>query len=294
VRITLYRFFECLLKRTLHCSAFVTVKPENLWTAIQKQVPSVDIIRIMEPWTTQAGYPYITVNVINSTVTITQNRFLIKSPNNNLNTMWPIPLTYSTQPEHFLNTSPQQIFFPEDGSTKTIILPETPVNYFIVNNQQTGYYRVNYDAENWMKIKEALSTLNHGGIHVLNRAQIVDDLFNFARSGLISYSIALEIIDYIKTEKHYIPWMSTFNGLSYITKRLTGADEVILLQHHVLDILEDIYEKLGFFPKSGDTHTEIYNRNNVLSWLCRYNHEECLQNVREEFKKFSEQPLTYQ
>ena len=54
--------------------------------------------------------------------------------------------------------------------------------WVIFNIQQTGFYRINYDIENWMAIKDQL-LLNHKIIHNLNRAQIIDDAFQLAMAG---------------------------------------------------------------------------------------------------------------
>jgi aminopeptidase N len=248
----------------------------------------------MDPWTTQAGYPYLTVNVSGVDVTFTQRRFLLKDKDHTDTTTWPIPLTFATKASDFENTTPQHIYYKEDGPVKSLVLTSRPEeSYFIVNNQQTGYYRVNYDIDNWMRIKDALHTTNYGGIHVLNRAQIVDDLFNFARAGIVDYATALEILDYIKTEEHYVPWLAFFNGLSYLTRRVASEGDMELFRYHLFDLLESVYQNIGFYPKTGDTQTQIYTRNNVLSWLCRYGHEDCLKNAREEFSKFTAAPTTY-
>jgi len=42
-----------------------------------------------------------------------------------------------------------------------------------------GYYRVNYNKANWLNIAHYLNFNNYTKIHVLNRAQIIDDAFYF-------------------------------------------------------------------------------------------------------------------
>ena len=54
--------------------------------------------------------------------------------------------------------------------------------YFVPNLKEKkipflGYYRVNYDRKNWDLIIEQLNS-DPESIHVLNRAQIINDAFN--------------------------------------------------------------------------------------------------------------------
>ena len=49
-------------------------------------------------------------------------------------------------------------------------------------------------------------------IHVINRAQIIDDAINLARSGLLSYEIALGVTSYLNKEVEYIPWAAALSG----------------------------------------------------------------------------------
>lgn len=87
-----------------------------------------------------------------------------------------------------------------------------------------GYYRVNYDDTLWSALETALKSDNFNGIHVLNRAQIVDDALNLARAGQLSYSTALNIVSYLENETEYYPWYSTFTAFTYLY-RLIGSHE---------------------------------------------------------------------
>lgn len=57
-------------------------------------------------------------------------------------------------------------------------------------------------------------------IHVLNRAQLIDDSFNLARAGELSYSVPLTLISYLENEDDFIPWYSVKNSMSYLVERM--------------------------------------------------------------------------
>lgn len=81
-------------------------------------------------------------------------------------------------------------------------------DWIVVNLQETGYYRVNYDDNNWQLLIEELMSDNFEVIHVINRAQLVDDSLNLARAGVIPYATAFRVLEYLEKEIDYVPWSS--------------------------------------------------------------------------------------
>ena len=86
-----------------------------------------------------------------------------------------------------------------------------------------GYYRVNYDTDNWNLIIKELHE-NHNIIPPLNRAQLLDDALNLARAGKLPYSIALDLTTYLEHDEDYIPWAAALNALSFLDQRLTNNE----------------------------------------------------------------------
>ena len=83
----------------------------------------------------------------------------------------------------------------------------------------TGYYRVNYDTANWKLLIKQLND-DHTKIHVINRAQIIDDALNLARAGLLDYNLALGVTSYLNKETEYIPWKAALSGFGYVRTML--------------------------------------------------------------------------
>lgn len=240
------------------------------------------------PWTETPGFPLVTAELVNLTLKVTQKRFLeYIGTNHNLTHAYNIPITFSIDSEGNSDTQPKFVYRISDGAAKSFNFTKEPTKYYILNNKQTGFYRVNYEESNWMKIKEALKSANHDGIHVMNRAQIVDDLFNLAKVGIVKYNTAIDIISYIKNEKHYIPWLSAFShGLTYLSQRVSGDANQKLFSWFIQDTLKNIYDHLTFEAKTADRRTDIYNRVNVISWACKYGHEGCIAKSKEHFNNF--------
>lgn len=176
----------------------------------------------------------------------------------------------------------------------------------------SGYYRVNYDTATWKNLTEALKASNYSGIHVVNRAQIVDDSLNLARSGLLDYDLALRNLQYMEQETHYLPWAAFFMNFEYVRWRFTAeqtdvyaviGDTVVAwtnrslilipFQKYVLRLINNAYDFLGFYGRESDTRLDIHNRANILKFACKFGHERCIESALKEFDKFFRQPHNY-
>ncbi|GAB0097810.1 Aminopeptidase [Sergentomyia squamirostris] len=274
------------LRSYLRENAFGTAVPNDLLRAIQTQASTQHKIdEVFNTWTTQSGYPVVSVEVNQgrTQATLRQKRFRSYSSDTTSPEIWAIPITFVSKREHsFTDTTTREVMTTADLS---VTLTAIPSEWVIFNVQQVGYYRVNYDTESWRLIIEALKQTNHDGIHVLNRAQIVDDLMNLAKAGYVPYGTTFDALKYLQNEQNYIPWLAAFNGLNHFRRRLP-ENRKELFGKYMTELLGNIYTHLGFTPK-GDTeeHINKLNRANVLSWACKYGHTDCLTKAREEFTK---------
>lgn len=243
------------------------------------------ITKMIFPYIYQAGYPVITVSRDGNLLNLTQTRFLIEEKDHNDTTRWTIPISIATKKEDFNDVTANLILFKAyDKQPFRINITHLITNYYIFNVQQVGFYRINYDEENWKAIGRELKTKDFGNIHVLNRAQIVDDLFNLARSGHLTYDFIFSIINYIRDETHFLPWLSFFNGLSHLEQRVVEEPFKTRFKAFINNLLESI-TKASNFEEKGD---ELYklNRIQVLKWACKYGIKEaCVDKAIEQFNK---------
>jgi aminopeptidase N len=87
-----------------------------------------------------------------------------------------------------------------------------------------GFYRVNYDETNWNLLINYLESEDYEKIPPVNRAQLLDDALNLARAGVLNYSTALNLTEYLEKEVDYIPWYSALSAFSFLNLRLTGTE----------------------------------------------------------------------
>jgi len=142
--------------------------------------------------------------------------------------------------------------------------------------------RVNYDKENWRLIAKTLLN-NHTAIHVVNRAQIMDDAFNLAKSGLLDYDTALSMTGYLSKELEYIPWKAALSGFEYIKTMLRATPAYGEFKRYMLSLIKPIYNKLGFNTNPSDTHLQTLLRKIAVKWACSMGHKECIKFASNKF-----------
>ncbi|CAG5101658.1 Similar to APN1: Aminopeptidase N (Plutella xylostella) [Cotesia congregata] len=161
---------------------------------------------IFTSWINNIGYPIVTItrDYGNNSAIITQSRFLRNSNKISIIRHW-IALNNATQENaDFDDTTVTMWFDPKIESLEIVTPP--PDQWVICNKQQFGYYRVNYDEKNWKLITDYLKSGNYQKIHVLNRAQLIDDAFVFAEFGYLNFNVAFDLARYLKIETEYVPW----------------------------------------------------------------------------------------
>lgn len=113
--------------------------------------------------------------------------------------------------------------------------------YFLINPFQKhlklyqifyiiGYYHVNYDVINWQRIVEYLNTKEYTKIHVLNRAQLINDIFNimlishechFMKCDEVyaySATLFLKFLRYLSQETNFVAWYPMFKAFEYLSR----------------------------------------------------------------------------
>lgn len=236
---------------------------------------------------------HVTADDANGQFSSTQERYYAVSEQRveNDDRMWYIPVNYATETEHdfdnltisayFLNLSPGAVLkvpYPAEFNSS---------QWFIFNKQQIGYYRVNYDTENWQKIAALLNSDNFHQIHVLNRAQLIDDALTFAYDGYLDYTIAFDILNYLNRETDYIPWRAAVTNLDKIDYILKGRVLQPNYRTYIKQLARRMYVKYGLEEKASDSLMDKFARETAIDWTCRMGDARCLADTYEYVKKMA-------
>lgn len=204
-------------------------------------------------WELQAGYPMIHVSYVPSRqFHVTQQRYFTNK-NQTLTTpsSWYIPLNFATATVADFEDTYFSHYYVNNQDMIMIDVPaqHNANDWFIFNKQQLGYYRVNYDQSNWNALAAFLSTANFNRIHVLNRAQLLDDLINFASGGYVEYDVVYNLLSYLHRETEYTPWFAADRFIStlYTTFGPNNADLNVTLLAFLSRYknFDDVFYSLG-------------------------------------------------
>nr|AAF37560.1 aminopeptidase 3 [Helicoverpa punctigera] len=273
------------LRTYLQNMQFKTVQPIDLFTALQTAGHNAgaldaygvefNFVKYYESWTEQPGHPVLNVYINHRTgqMTIYQRRFDIDTGYSVQNKNYIVPITFTTGANpNFDNTKPTHII-----SKAVTVIDRGVVGdvWTIFNIQQTGFYRVNYDDYTWDLIIIALRGADRERIHEYNRAQIVNDVFQFARAGLMKYDRALNILSYLENETDYAPWVAAMTGFNWLRNRLVGKPQLAELNARIVQWASKVMSELTYAPIEGEDFMRSYLRWQLAPVMCNLNVPAC-------------------
>ncbi|GAB1862311.1 hypothetical protein CAJAP_03390 [Camponotus japonicus] len=285
----------------LHTHQFNSATSDDLWNALQTVLDESDVPHnayrlkeVMDTWIKQRHFPIVHVNRNNDTnqIILTQEHFHPESEDKHVdNDRWWIPLTFATQTNpDFSNTLPTHWLRPQDQNIT--IDGIDPNDWIIVNLQQMGYYRVNYDSSNWQKIANYLKSENYTKIHVLNRAQIIDDAYHFMVANQLNISTFLELISYLSQERDFVAWFPMFEILE-ITEDFYKYPETALLKSYLIEILDGLIKNVGYQEDPDEDDLTKLQRTKALKWACTLGHSECKRMATVKLNEHFADPITH-
>jgi aminopeptidase N len=146
--------------------------------------------------------------------------------------------------------------------------PKSSDEWVLFNIEAIGYYRVNYDAQNWkMLAAHLLNSQPENMLPASTRAQILDDALNLARAGILDYDLALNMTRYLATKQyHYVPWKTFFENLD---RMLRDTTEHGWFQTYIIKTLTSVKNILGFNTAIRETQLHTLLRPGALAWLSK-------------------------
>ncbi|KAG8315228.1 hypothetical protein J6590_075634 [Homalodisca vitripennis] len=273
---------EQALRLLLQEKKYNTIDPSDLWRIYDRKAEDLpaDMATIMGTWTDQPGYPLVTAvaNRSDGSVTLRQERFLTEGVSSDSHLWW-IPITYTTGLRPNFTNAPTRLWLSPWKPITTVKLGPRIDSWLIFNVRHIGFYRVNYDHENWQKLIDALHS-DPAGIHELNRVQLLDDSLSLARAGRLSYTVPLRLMEYMAREGCYLPWAAVLPSINFLLSRLNGLPTYDDFREYLRELIAPTYDSVGFYLRPSDPHLLQMHRVQVVTLACSVGLPSCVTEAR--------------
>lgn len=229
--------------------AYGNAKTVDLWAALS-EASGVDVNAAIGTWTLKIGFPIISVTEKeNGDIVLRQDRFLSTGDltEEENQTVWWIPLRISSGPgnEDFVAGAPKIL------DTKEITIPGlAKEEFFKLNKDQTGVFRVNYSAERLASIAASIDKLN-----LNDKIGLLADAASCCIAGVGSISGLLSVIMALKHETDYDLWNEMVARLRGIKSAWFEQPKEVIdgLQKFIQELVSFNLERLGWeFPEGED------------------------------------------
>ena len=154
----------------------------------------------------------------------------------------PISLTDAVEKNFHTNNTLPRLWLSPDKMEDSLDTEVKPESWILANIQGGGFYRVNYDECNWQLLSQQLRA-NHEAIHVLNRAHLISDVFALAEVNILPYTVALDVVQYVRLEEHNVPWETARDALGFLKSMLSSTQHQRSFEVIVHDFPVSIYRQ---------------------------------------------------
>ncbi|GAB0097808.1 Peptidase M1, alanine aminopeptidase/leukotriene A4 hydrolase [Sergentomyia squamirostris] len=288
--------FEKCVQAFVREMAYKNAEYKDLYNIFEQVVEPYDLLpedlklsKVMESWFEQSGYPLLIVerNYKTNEIILNQQRFLSsRNESDQSNSSWYIPLSMSTSREPNMDDTTPWTWM-RAGQKNVILKPDQQYSWeeddwILFNIYQTGYFRINYDTQNWRLLAKELHQGYPFRIPPLNRAQLIDDSFNLAYADIIDFPIALDIIKYVTKEDNHNIWQAANRHLLSLNRRLDGLSYEKYFGRFLQHITDEHFDKLDVFENinPNESIAETFLRPIIVDLACRAGSGKCLTATR--------------
>ncbi|GLE10782.1 hypothetical protein PINS_up023022 [Pythium insidiosum] len=255
--------------------SYGNTETKDLWDALER-VSGQKITQMASTWTTQTGYPLLTLEQdAQGHLTLRQERFFRDPAMKKLAaeqdkqgcdedaTVWDVPLTMvtSARPDHIERLGIWDAKSAAAGSAiQTPIAAPAELNakltsaangasWIKLNPNQSSFYLVNYPPAMWKQLQEPVRNQTLG---VVDRMSLLHTAFTLAGVGVLSVADALDFAAAYRDEPEFLCWKELSSHLERYN--LLFGDEAFYpaFQRYVRELFAAVMQRLTWEPTDED------------------------------------------
>ena len=282
------------LNKYLKKYQYRNARTSDLWQTFTESVPnaSVNVTAVMDRWSKQKGFPVISssIDYSKNLLHLSQRRFLSTPPDGEdlasqesepspFGYQWIIPITMITNK---VPSNSRLIWLSQRSASVSTFDPT--IEWFKLNVNQSGFYRVNYDDTNWRRLIEQLHS-RHYAQHVFSpadRSNLLDDAISFMKVSQLSADLAMNLTAYLEAgERNYVPWETALNHFAYLDAVMNGHP---LFRKYLLKLIQPTLNSLGWNDEG--SHLTRKLRTSLLKAAIAYGHDPTIEITRKRFDEW--------
>ena len=282
--------FQQGLQGYISAHQYGNARTEDLWRALES-ASGKPVTSIMDTWTKQMGYPVLQVEGGGTSdapeLIISQERFVYdrlleyQGPEPEV---WRVPIRVTQgrgEPVALLMEG-RQARLPLEGPAVA-----GDKQWFKVNPLQTGFFRVNYQPEDWERLVPAIESQE---LPAADRLGIQNDAYSLSRSGILPITQFLTLAQAYSNETDASVWGDLSSNLRDIEVLLTGQPDFQRYQDFARAIFKPATDRVGWESRDGEGHLDALLRSIVLSQAGSYGDQEVLGQAKDRFHRYVTDP----
>ena len=279
------------LYRYLSGHQYQNAQTLDLWLSLE-EASQQPVTSIMGTWTGQMGYPVLDVSARQSggqtEITLSQERFVydnLLGEGEAEATTWQVPIRVAASGD----SQPVSLVMNDHQASVTMALGTGSQQWFKVNPLQTGFYRVNYSAEDWERLIPAIESL---ALPATDRLGIQNDAYALSRAGLLPVTQFLSLARAYVNEDDASVWSDLASNLREIETLIAQKPYHGEFQSFARNLFRPAALRIGWEARTGEGHLDALLRSTVLSQAGNYQDSEVLQQASEQFAKYLAEPAS--
>ena len=248
----------------LNRHSYQNARTTDLWTALEES-SGQPVNSIMGSWTGQMGYPVLDVAASPTegglALEVKQERFVFDSvlgdsSDDDEEQVWPVPLTVTAEGAGLTATLVNAA-----TGTVTVATPSDP-DWFKVNPDQTGFYRVNYTDEDWDRL---VPVIENQMLPATDRLGIQNDAYALAKAGLLPVTRFLTLAEAYQNEIDASVWSDLATNLREIEGLIADEPYLQSFRSFGRELFAPSAQRSGWEARPGEGHLDSLLRSTVLS-----------------------------
>ncbi len=274
------------LRRYIVKHQYANARTRDLWNALA-EVSGEPVAEIMDTWVEQIGYPVVHVESDRSGATtelrLSQTRFVyehLTEPDATYDTTWHVPVSVTSQ-----DAGESTLLM--DQSETTASLGKASEGWLKVNPDQFGFYRVNYSADDWDRLRPAIEGLE---VSTIDRLGLQNDAYALAKAGYAPMSRFLSLAQAYTNETNPSVWEDISGNLGSLNALLSDETYYDEFRDLARGIFQPIGARVGWEPGPDEGHLETLLRSTVLAQLGKYLDDDTLTEAGSRFGDYLKDP----